>query len=198
MTNGGGARKLMGMVAELALSLEPRGRRPAELAVEVVGEIGEADLALLAANRSTAPSVIKRIRDRHHSLAKALATGMSDSEASLITGYDPSRISVLKNDPTFKQLIAEYRTISDGVFADFQDRAAGVSLEYLNILADLAEDTPESVSPGFALEVVKTLADRTGHAPIAKSVQVSATVDLTGRLEAARKRVVGAKKVAAE
>ena len=186
------------MVAELDITLEPRGRRSFPLEVEVLGEIGESDIALLAGSRSTQAPMIKRLRDRHHSLAKALAEGMSDTEASAITGYDPSRISILKSDPTFKNLIADYRKIKDGCFADFQERAASVSLEYLNILADYAEETPEAIEPAFALEVVKTLADRTGHAPVAKSVQVSATVDLTGRLEAARKRVNEMRLIAAE
>ena len=182
------------MVAELALSLEPRGRRSSPLEVASIGKIGESDLALLAGSRGSVVSPIKRLRDRHHSLAKALVSGMSDTEASVITGYDPSRISILKNDPSFKQLMAEYAEVKDGCFADFQERAASVSLEYLNILADKAEDDPESVDAAFALEVVKTLADRTGHAPVAKSVQVNATVDLTSRLESARKRVIESRK----
>jgi hypothetical protein len=186
------------MVAELVLSLEPRGRRAAGLETRVIGEIGESDLALLAGSRGVQAPSVKRLRDRHHALAKALASGMSEAEASLVTGYDPSRISILKADPSFKELLANYRSIKEGAFADFQERASNVSLEYLNILADRAEEDPDSVDPAFALEVVKILADRTGHAPIAKSVQVSATVDLTDRLARARQRVIEARKAPEE
>lgn len=181
------------MVAELDISLERVRRLPLE--VRELGEVTESDIALLAGSRGIETPSVKKLRDRHHALAKCLAGGMSEAEASLVTGYDPSRISILKKDPAFKQLLAEYGKVRDGCFADFQERAGVVSLEYLNILADLAEDNPESVSPMFALEVVKTLADRTGHAPVAKSVQVNATVDLTERLARARQRVIEGKKL---
>ena len=183
----------MDAIPELARTLGP-GRRAVPLEVSVVGEVGDSDLALLAGARGSVVPMVKRLRDRHHALAKALVQGFSDAEASAITGYDPSRIATLKNDPSFKQLLAEYRTVKDGCFADFQERASVVSLEYLNILMDHAEETPEAISPSQALEVVKVLADRTGHAPVAKSVSVNATVDLTDRLTRARNRVIEAQK----
>lgn len=187
-----------GMVAELAISLEPRGRRAAPLEVRVLGDVGESDLALLAGSRGTAAPTIKKLRDRHHALARCLAGGMKDGEASLVTGYDPSRISILKSDPTFRQLMAEYKEIAEGAFADFQTRAAVVTVEALNQIQEELEEDAERVEAGqdrtislpAKLKIVETLADRTGHAPIAKSVQVSATVDLTSRLESARKRVL--------
>lgn len=163
-----------------------------------MGEVGESDIALLAGSRGVQAPSIKRLRDRHHALARALAGGMSDSEASLVTGYDPSRISVLKADPTFKQLMSEYRSITEGAFADFQARAAVVTTEALNQIQEELEEDAERAEAGEArvipmmnkLKVVELLADRTGHAPVAKSVQVSATVDLTERLARARQRVI--------
>lgn len=179
-------------VAELTASIEPRGRRPVPLDVRTVGEITEADLSLLAGSRGTQPRPIQKLRDRHHALAKALAGGMSVTEASLVTGYDPAWISSLQRVPAFKQLLAEYGSVRDGCFADFQERAAVVTLEALNQIHDTLEEEGEKVSIDQKLEIVKTLADRTGHAPVAKSVQVNATVDLTDRLARARARVIEA------
>ncbi len=194
------------MVAELALSLDPRGRRSAPLEVRVLGDVGESDLALLAGSRGIQAPTIKKLRDRHHALAKCLASGMKDGEASLITGYDVSRISILKSDPTFKQLMAEYHSIAEGAFADFQARAAIVTVEALNQIQEELEEDAERVEAGMErtiplgakLAIVEKLADRTGHAPVAKSVQVNATVDLTERLERARQRVHQARTIEGE
>lgn len=191
------------MVTELAVSLEPRGRRSLPLETRVIGEIGDSDLSLLAGSRRIEAPSVKRLRDRHHALAKALASGMSDAEASNITGYDPSRISILKADPSFKELLSNYRSIHEGCFADFQARAAVVTVEALNQIQEELEEDAERAEAGEArqipigqrLKIVETLADRTGHAPVAKSVQVSATVDLTDRLARARARVIEGRKI---
>jgi hypothetical protein len=40
------------------------------------------------------------------------------------------------------------------------------------------------------LEITKVLADRTGHAPVTKSVQVNVNADVGTRIEAARRRLL--------
>lgn len=182
-------------VTELTV-VEPRGRQAIPLQASYVEDITESDLVLLAGNRGTPAKPIQRLRDRHHALARALAQGMRDGEASLITGYDIARISVLRSDPSFKQLITEYKNIKDAAFADFQERAAVVTLEALNQIQEELEEDAErdekEISIGQKMAIVEKLADRTGHAPVTRSVQVSATVDLTERLRLARQRVLEA------
>lgn len=182
-------------VAELALSLEPRGRRESPTEVTYAGEVGESDLALLAGSRDTKPRPIQKLRDRHHLLARCVAGGMSLTEASAITGYEPSRISVLKSDPAFKELVAGYQQTKELAFADFQDRAAAVALEALNLIHEELEDSPEEVSMGQKLEIVKTLADRTGNAPISRAVNVNANIDIGDRLNKANARVKAKREV---
>lgn len=176
-------------VAELDLSLEPRGRRSMPTEVTYVGEVGESDLALLAGSRGTSPRPIQKLRDRHHLLARCVAEGMENVEASAVTGYEPSRISILKSDPAFKELVEGYRKVKDSAFADFQDRAAAVALEALNLIHEELEDSPEEVSIGQKLEIVKTLADRTGNAPVSRAVNINANVDIGDRLNKANARV---------
>jgi hypothetical protein len=118
-----------------------------------------------------------------------LAKGMSEQEASAVTGYDPSRISVLKSDPAFRDLVAHYQRQEDALAADFSERASMVTLTALAVIQDKLESEDDPVSLSAALEVAKTFADRTGHAPIQKSVQMNVNVDFAERLKAAQTRL---------
>lgn len=172
------------------LDFAPRsGRRTAPLAVEAVRALGEADLALLASERGTRAPAVKKLRDRHHQLARLMAQGMKVAELSAITGYDPSRISILKGDPSFRELLAQYREVEDGLLGEFTERAAVLTLSAINEIHDRLEDEPESFTVQTLLEVSKTFADRTGHAPVQKNLNLNANVDLGNRLSAARKRL---------
>lgn len=182
-------------VTELDVSLQPRGRRPQALEARVVGDIGESDLSLLAGARGTSARPVQRLRDRHHALARAIADGATAFEAAAITGYEPAWISSLQKTPAFKELVSHYQAVKDSAFGDFQERAASVTLDFLNHISDKLEEAPEEIGVAQALDIVKTLADRTGNAPVAKSVQVNATVDLTERLQKARARANAATKV---
>jgi hypothetical protein len=175
-------------IAELSLNPRTSGRATRPLEVEVLRPLGASDLALLASERGVQSKPIAKLRDRHHALARCLAQGMTNAEASAVTGYDPSRISILKADPTFQELVAQYTSIEDGLLADFTDRATNLSLSAMNEIADRLEDAPEEFSIPTLLEIVKTTADRTGHAPISKNVNVNVSAGMGDRLAAARKR----------
>lgn len=114
---------------------------------------------------------------------------MSRADASAVTGYSITRISILTDDPTFKELLAHYGQVKEAAFAGFQDRASQVALTALDVIAERLEDEPENIPTGQALEIAKTLADRTGHAPVNRIQQTNVNVDMTARLTAARQRV---------
>lgn len=175
-------------VADIGLETS-RGRRETPLDVTVVGELSFEDLGLLTEFRGIKPNAITALRDRHHALAQCLANGMSDAEASLTTGYCISRISILKSDPTFKQLVSEYRGVKEAIFADFNERASAAAIEAINLVHDRLENNPDSIPTEQALKVIETLADRSGHAPVAKSLNVNANVDFGNRLALARQRI---------
>jgi hypothetical protein len=113
------------------------GRLPVPLDVEYVRDVTEADLALMSIKPlgSTSPA-LQRITDRHHSLARLLAAGTTDTEAALITGYDISRISILKNSPAFQELLALYRSEVKREFASTLEHMAGVSRDAVLILRE--------------------------------------------------------------
>lgn len=170
-----------------------RGRAQAAVTASVVRELDEADLALLAAERGTKAPPIKRLSERHHSLARCLASGMSDGDAAITCGYTQSRVSILKDDPAFRELLAFYREDVTDKYLDMHGVLAGLSLDAAMELrerleADMQADD-KTLSVGQLVELTKLGADRTGFGPQSSSTNVNVNVDLASRLEAARKRV---------
>jgi hypothetical protein len=165
------------------------GRKAKEIVASYSRDLTVADLTMAPAKPSTNPP-LKKIRDSHHSLARVLATGMSEGDASIVTGYSPGRISVLKADPQFQDLLTFYRETATEVVADFRARMADMGLEALEELRDRLHEKPDDFSPGLLNELVKTMADRTGHAPQRGPTSVTQiNVALGDRMAKARERV---------
>ena len=178
-------------VGAMDIDLEPRtvGRAAAPLEFRYVRDLNEGDLALLATERGIKANSIVKYRDSHHALARCLASGMPPVQAALVTGYSLQRVYHFQSqDVNFQELIQHYRSIKDEVYADLHERMATLSLEAEAELRERLHDSPQEFSPGMLLEIVKTLADRTGHGPSSKSTVLNVNVDLAGRLERARER----------
>lgn len=169
---------------------ELRGRKEKRLSAAVIRPIQEADLAVLAsAEKGTAPRTIARLRDRHHAIARLVANGGTNGYISLVTGMDPARISVLRSDPMFKELVEDYRKIDAGLQADFMERATTLSLTAMEELQEAMEDPETAVPLQSLLEIAKFGADRIGYGPQSKTTALNVNVDLGGRLDRARKRL---------
>lgn len=139
-----------------------RGRAPVPVHVEVVREITEADLELMAtANMQSGPDPIKRVTDRHHSLARLLASGVGEGEAATIVGYDRSRVSILKNSPAFRELLDLYRGEVKREFVSVLDHMAGMSRDALLELRNRLDDNPDRFSNKDLKELVTEFTDRT-------------------------------------
>lgn len=170
-------------------SLRTRGRAAKPVTGTVVRELDATDIACLATEKGSTASPLKRISDRHHALARNLAGGMPEGEAAIVCGYDLSRVSILKADPTFQELLAFYRKDAQNAYRGMHDRLAGISLDALDVLQERLEEDNTQFSIGQLIEVVKVGADRTGHGPQSQQTNVNVNVDIATRLEAARKRV---------
>lgn len=164
-----------------------RGRAPKPIAAAVVRELEPSDLVLLGEEKGSKPSAIKRVTERHHALARNIASGMPISEAGMLQGYSLSRVSILQSDPAFKELLEFYREDAQRPYRDLHIRLSGLALDAAEELSNRLEEEPEKVSIGQLMELTKMGADRTGHGP--QSSQLNVNVDLAGRLEAARRRV---------
>jgi hypothetical protein len=137
------------------------GRARTALEVMSVRDLGEADLALLAAgDRGTTAPPLKRITDRHHSLARLIAGGASDGEAAATIGFSLSRVSILKQSPAFQDLLALYRKEVDREFATVLEHMAGMSRDALLELRERLEDEPDRFSNRELLDTVNTFVDR--------------------------------------
>jgi hypothetical protein len=133
--------------------------------VEYTRDLDEGDLIALSQPRGVKPPALQRIHSSHHSLARCLATGMRDAQAGLVTGYSVSRIAVLKADPAFQALVADYKAEAKAIFADLAERMADISLDAIEILHERLHNDPTAFSIPLLLDVVKAFADRTGHGP---------------------------------
>lgn len=163
--------------------------------VRVKRELTKADLELVKHGRGTPgsdlnpPARIKKLRERHHALARALASGMTDLAASNCTGYEPSYIAILRSDPTFKNLIREYIRQKDEVWLDVNERLKTMGLTASEIIQDRMEEEPEKIPTSQLMEIAKAGMDRTGYGPSSQNTQVNVNLNYASRVEAGRKRV---------
>lgn len=165
------------------------GRQALPLQMEYSKDLTPAMLATPSPITQKAPPLVK-IRDSHHALARVLATGSGEAEASMITGFSASRISILKADPQFADLLEFYRSQGTEAVADYKERMINVGLDALNILQERMEEKPEDFSPGLLKDIAKDMADRTGHAPQRGPSNVTQiNIGLSDRMARARERV---------
>lgn len=165
------------------------GRAKRVITAEVVRELEPNDLVHLGAEKGSEPSALKRLSDRHHALARNLASGMEPGEAGMLCGYVNSRVSILQNDPAFKELVEFYRRDVTAQYRDLHQRLSGLALDAAEELAERLEAEPEKVSIGQLMEITKMGADRTGFGPQSSTTNLNVNVDLASRLQEARKRV---------
>lgn len=156
---------------------------------QVSRELVEGDIASLSEERGTQAAPIKKLRERHHALARSLASGMSQEDAAIACGLTASRVSILKSDPAFKELLNFYRKDLDNTYRTLHEKLAGVASDAVDELSERLEEAPETLTTGQLMEVVKLGADRTGHGPSSSTTNVNVNVDMASKLEAARRRV---------
>lgn len=181
------------MVEELDLSPRVNGRAERPTSAVFVRDLTPDDIASLSIERGVKPPALQRLRDSHHALARSLAIGMRPGEASIITGYSLSRISILQADPAFQELLAFYRQDESKTTADFIEIAHSFKMDVLVELRDRFETDPDSFTNGTLREILKDLADRTGHGPSSKSTSINVNVSVAARLAAGRARADGAR-----
>ena len=135
--------------------------------------------------KGSAPAV-SRLRDSHHALARLLARGLNETEAAHITGYALSRISSLKRDPLFAELVEAYRYEHRDNARDLEALWLGIATDYGQHIHEELLDSPESVPVSVALDVFKAFADRAGMAPVTRSVNKNLNLNIGDRLDRAR------------
>ena len=159
--------------------VKTRGRALTSLELEILGSIEPGDLVCRETDGglpSSETPTLARLRGIHHDIARLLATGLTPAEVSATTGYSPSRISTLQNDPSFKELLAFYSNKEAEVFVDVRKRLAVLGLDASAELTDRLVEKPESFTNTQLIELTKATLDRAGYNPVAKSLNASVSI----------------------
>lgn len=153
------------LVTELDLGSATGHRRRAEpVTVQIVRGLTPADLPTLATPMAPAPAIqVSALRHSHHQLAQLLARGMSQEEASLITGYSPAYISKMKTtDRAFSELLDHYGTEREAVFVDVLERMKALGLSTLDELQARLAEEPEAWSRRELMEMAELMLVKPG------------------------------------
>lgn len=172
----------------LGLGLRTTGRAKAPLTFSQSRDLEEQDLLMLAEPRGSVAPPIKKLRERHHALARMLASGVAPSEAAIMCNYSVSRISILQEDPSFKELLNHYREGAKERYFDGHSAMAELHVDAIEELRERLEEDSASFSHGQLMELAKMTADRTGLGPSTKT-EVDVKIGLADKLAAGRQRV---------
>lgn len=168
----------------------PTKRRPrvsvAESPFDDVYELEREHLVALSQHATSGASLgvtstpLKSIRHTHHKLAQLLAIGMDETDAALMCNFSVSRVSILKSDPAFVEILNYYANQVQLAFVDTVDVMKNMTLDLLGELNDRLNDKPEAFTIPQLLDAVKALADRSGHGPTSNVNSNVKSVSLTG------------------
>ena len=173
----------------MALGWRTGGRM--ELQLRTVGdfiverELTEADRHVPAGNPV---QTLKRVGDRHHALARMLAEGVAEGEAGAILGYSSVRVSILKQDPMFRELLGLYRNKAVSEYDRVAEKIYGLTNDAAAELQNRLEEAPEAFSVPQLLDIATKMGDRAGYGPTSKQETVNLNVTLSERLEKGRLR----------
>lgn len=135
---------------------------------------------------------IEQMRTRQHRMAQLLASGLKETTVARMVGFTVGYVSNLKRSPAFAELLAHYTAEVEDRFSGFVERAGELSEQLVDELADRLQENPKQFTVNQILEAVKTLADRSGNAPVARTTNLNVNVDLGSKLAAARARATAA------
>ncbi len=168
---------------ELDLDVLPRQR----LEIGDIRDLTEADFAEMQLAPVAQPQTGKKLTQRHHALARLIAQGVEGPIAAAATGYAPSTVSILRADPSFKNLVTFYSGEIDDEFRGMHEQLAALSTEAVEALRDRLENDPDAMSVKELQEIIALGADRTGFGP-ASSQNVKLEIGIADRLANARRR----------
>lgn len=167
-----------------------QGRATKILEGQAVRELTPHDLRRLEEPRGVVASPLKRLTQRHHALARLIAEGVTVQAAAAILGMDPGRISVLKSDPSFAELVQFYQGDVTQRYLDKHEVLGNISMDAALELQERLEDPErrQKIADITLVKIVEMGADRTGMGPTVKQ-EVNVNVNLAQRMKEARKRV---------
>jgi len=164
----------------------------------IEGPLSAEDATLPAPTSETKQPPLRRITERHKQLARILALGTPNNVAAALTGMTAPRVSVLRSDPSFKELIAYYSGQADEQFVSHQEqiyeKLSLVSKMAADKLLDFLEEDGTDGEP-LTMEQVQSVltsgVDRLGFSPKAQTPKSNnVNVDIAVRMERAQERLM--------
>lgn len=142
-----------------------KGRRAAPVHMHHERDLTAADWELVINPPAIAsvPVPIKQLRATHHMAARLLAEGKRSGDVSLITGYSLTRLSILKQDPAFKELTAYYASNVNAQYASVHERLATLGTAMLDELQERLDEKPEDFTNREVMDAAEMLLDRSGQ-----------------------------------
>lgn len=171
------------------------GSRPPPSEVVVVREAAMSDYECAGQASSATDFQPRKLTERHHALARALAMGLKDHEAANRVGYDKQMLVILKRSPAFLDLVEVYRSEVNLAFVDHAEQLAGLATDAILAIRDRLEEDPEAFGTRMLLEIATTVGDRAGYGPIKRTENVNVNVSLGEKLALARARVAQMKDI---
>lgn len=163
------------------------GKQPNLDVVTYERDLTQADLGFIAAERDCPAPDLKKLSQRHHMLARLLASGTTQKEASILVGYTQARVSIIANSPAFKNLLEFYKGEVQEQAATVLENLTGLGTDAINEIRDRLEEDPDEISTGELTKIVELTLDRTGHGK-QTNINQTVTVDMGKRLAEARER----------
>lgn len=160
-----------------------RGRAKAPLSISYIRNLGPGDVEALMAPEplGSQPTLISKLRSPHHQIARLLAEGRKAVEVSYITGYSQSRISILQNDPMFRELLSYYATQTEALYLDVHARLAALGIATMEELQERLEAEPDKFTKKELMELMQLCFDRSitpGARPQSGGAEVTVNVKL--------------------
>lgn len=158
---------MLDLMAEHQILGSARGKAAGPLSMVLLRSLTDADLEVLAnpPTKGIGGGELKRLRTSHHHLARLLAEGCKPGECSAITGYSPSRVSVLQADPAMQELIAYYKEQVNAKYLDVHERLAVLGGSAIDEIKERMEENPGDISTGQLLAIAEFSFDRSVAPP---------------------------------
>lgn len=135
-------------------------------------------------------TLVQKLRDSHHNIARLLAMGIRDFEVAQRSGYSMQRVYTLKMDPAFKELLEHYRAEARAKFEESADDylalAATNMIKAERMIADKLDDADaegKTLPTRELVAISRDAADRLGYGK--KQTTVNVNVDFAAQLDRA-------------
>jgi hypothetical protein len=164
-----------------------------------VRSLSRADLEVL--RQPVAKTAIKALKDSHHRIARLVAIGKNNLEIAAEAGMSIGRVSQLKQDPAFMNLVEDYRADVKAIWKDHVDHMAEMAVTNMvkaeRQISDQLDAADEVGSEPIPLrDLARLTADRMDRFGYGKhTTAVNINVGFAARLEQAIHRSNKAKQI---